>query len=57
MIERTELIRQLREVQGFKPGDPMPEWAQPITWGEFLSKLCGQAADELTRTSAHCEGK
>jgi hypothetical protein len=56
VADREDLIRKLREVQSFKPGAPLPEWAQPNQWGPFLSKLCGEAADAIEGLEADLDG-
>lgn len=45
------VVERLREVQSLKRGDPFPDWAKANNWGEFISKLCGEAADEIERLS------
>jgi hypothetical protein len=49
----TDLLAMLRKIQNLKPGDMMPEEWGPGEWGTPLSKLCGEAADEIERLRCH----
>ena len=42
-----DIVDKLREVEKFKPGDPLPTWA--TDWGTYLSGLAGEAANEIER--------
>jgi hypothetical protein len=52
MSGEPELLEKLREIENFKPGDPLPVWAQPNTWGEYISKVAGHARNEIERLRA-----
>jgi len=44
-LSREEVIRRLRELEGKKVGERLPDWLATTNWGPGLSKLAGQAAD------------
>lgn len=49
----SELVDKLRAIAVLKVGEPFPEWlGSDGSWGPPLSKLCGEAADELERCYA-----
>lgn len=48
-LSRDEMLQRLRDIQKLKPGDPHPIWMPLESWGEVVSDLCGQAADEIER--------
>ena len=48
----TDLVERLRQIESLKLGDPMPEELGPVEWATTLSKLCGDAANEIERLRA-----
>jgi hypothetical protein len=48
----TDVVTMLRKIESLRPGDPMPDEWGPGDWGTPLSKLCGEAADEIERLRA-----
>ena len=43
----SDLVERLRQIQNTKGG--RIDWLPPNGWAEPLSKLCGDAADEIER--------
>jgi len=43
----SDLVKQLRQIQHTKDGQI--DWLPPNGWAAPLSKLCGDAADEIER--------
>lgn len=47
----SDLIERLRKIEALKPGDMVPPemYDESGSWATLMSKLCGEAADEIER--------
>jgi len=48
----VDVVDELKLIAALKVGDPIPEQLGPVTWAETISKLCGNAANEILRLRA-----
>ena len=48
----NDLVKRLRVVENIKFGEMVPEELGPGNWGDNLSKMCGEAANEIERLRA-----